>query len=152
MWWSLRASSASVKLCRYSGLFCTTKGDGKKMRFLLGSCGVHREIASDQICTIRREGGEWAAGVPDLVSDDGDADDHVFAGEWNESVAGERWRQWLPDGTAAASPLAEYSDRGTRSTPGHEAAGLPRFGWSIEPENRRARGRRPNRAREAGTH
>jgi len=61
------------------------------MRFLLSSCGVRGEIASDQICTIRR-GRVSVAGIPDLVSDDGDADDHVFAAEWSEPVAGEQRR------------------------------------------------------------
>lgn len=28
-WWSLRASSASVKLCRYRGLFCSSSARGK---------------------------------------------------------------------------------------------------------------------------
>ena len=92
------------------------------MRFLLSSCGVRGEIASDQICTIRR-GRVSVAGIPDLVSDDGDADDHVFAGEWSESVAGEQRRQWLPDGDGVPS-------RGVFRPLGRWTA---RFSWSIGP-------------------
>ena len=62
------------------------------------------------------------AGIPDLVSDDGDADDHVFAGEWSESVAGEQRRQWLPDGDGVPLP---------RSRP--QVRWAARFNWSIGP-------------------
>jgi hypothetical protein len=97
------------------------------MRFLLSSCGVRGEIASDQICTIRRKGRVSVAGFPDLVSDDGDADDHVFAGEWSESVAGEQRRQWLPDGDGVPS-CGVFRPQDARL--GRWAA---RFSWSIGP-------------------
>ena len=42
MWWSLRASSASVKLCRYSGLFCSSDGNAKVNNFSSAQDGIPR--------------------------------------------------------------------------------------------------------------
>ena len=69
MWWSFRASSASVKLCMYSGLFCNhptnnpkkTKNNksriwkGKKKELLLRSCDERK----GWFCPARLEWGKW---------------------------------------------------------------------------------------------
>jgi hypothetical protein len=54
MWWSLRASSASVKLCRYSD------GNAKVNNF----SSAQDEIASGQVCTIGREGSSGGGEAP----------------------------------------------------------------------------------------
>jgi len=62
IWWSLRASSASVKLCIYNGLFCSNRRNQTEIQVQIGD--ENDEVKNGKVTETH------------LVTNDGDADDH----------------------------------------------------------------------------
>lgn len=84
MWWSLRASSASVKLWMYNGLFCSNQRNQTEIGKFNENHRVRVQIGDEN---VEVENGKVAK--THLVTNDGDADDHFH----RRSVEGLRGSQ-----------------------------------------------------------